>query len=233
MPSRFLFVLTLVVLTLCLSQPAAAQDGGGDITVGYTLATNDMLAVNADNLPWGVYGSGTVNLTEEWSIAFTASGAFRMGITPSDSTAGVVPPLQTEEFQGLSFHRPEDQFCSPTLLQCNVTIQSVAAGIGPRYTFQTGRVRPFVHFQAGWTRIVRKIEFFTHTATNFSIMPGGGVDIDVDDRFGIRVQADYSRAFVPNPADSNSSFVVVDGKDFNEFRLGIGLIMKIGSWGWN
>jgi len=210
----------------------AAQVGGGDITVGYTFATNDMLAVNADTLPLGVYGSGTVKLTEAWSIAFTAGLAFKTGIEPSDSTAGVVLPAQTEEFQGLSFHRPETLWCSPTLAECNVTIESVAAGLGPRYTFQTGRVRPFVHFQAGWTRIVRKIELFTHTATNFAIMPGGGVDIDVDDndRFGLRIQVDYSRAFVPDPADSKSSFVVADGGDFNEFRLGIGLIIKIGSW---
>lgn len=236
MSNRSVLVIAIAILAVFLSQPAVAQDGGGDITVGYSVVTNDMLAVNSSNLPGGWYSSGTVNLADGWSIAFTGSGAFGWGIEPSSSLEGVVRPTGaggTSEFQGLSYHRPEDEWCSFVLSFCNVTIQSVAAGAGPRYTFDTGgRVRPFVHFQAGFTRILRKIENFTHTGTNFSIMPGGGVDIDLgdNDRFGIRVQVDYSRAFVPNPEDSKSTFVVFDGKDFNELRVGFGLIMKIGAW---
>jgi hypothetical protein len=236
MSNRFVLVLAIAVLALFLSQPVAAQEGGGDITVGYTAVTNDMLAVNSGNLPGGWYSSGTINLADGWSIAFTGSGAFGWGIEPSASLEGVVRPTGLggiSEFQGLSFHRPETEWCSFVLTQCNVLIQSVTAGAGPRYTFGTGgRVQPFVHFQAGFTRILRKIENFTQTATNFAITPGGGVDIGLDDndRFGIRVQIDYSHAFVPNPADSKSTFVVLDGKDFNELRVGFGLIMKIGSW---
>lgn len=231
MSSRFLLLLlTLVVSTFSLSKPAAAQAMGGDVTFGYVFVTNDMLAVNADTLPRGWFGGGTVRLTDVLSIAFTASGAFRTGIEPSDSTAGVVRPGQREEFQGLSYHRPETLWCSPTVSKCDIQIQSVTGGVGPRFTFQTGSVRPFVHVLAGWTRVLRKIEFFTHTATSFSLMPGAGVDIKVNDRWGFRIQGDYSRALVPDPADSNSSFVVKDGKDFNEFRLGIGAVYGLRDW---
>ena len=236
MSNRFVLVLALAILAVFLSQPAVAQDGGGDITVGYVYAMNEDLAVNSSNLPYGWYGSGTINLADGWSIAFTGSGAFGAGIEPSSSLVGVVRPTGAggiSEFQGLSYHRPEDEWCSFVLSFCNVHTQSVTAAVGPRYTFDMGgRVRPFVHFQAGFNRVLRKIENFTHTATNFAIMPGGGVDIDIDDndRFGIRVQADYQRAFVPNPADSTSTFVILDGPDLNEFRLSFGFIMKIGNW---
>jgi hypothetical protein len=229
MPGRFLPFLTVVAMAALPAPPANAQ-GGGDITAGYTFVTNDMLARNASNLPAGWYTSGTVNLTQTLSIAWSATGAFNWGIEPSDSTEGVVLPGQREEFQGVSFHRPETLWCSPNFETCNVQIQSVLGGIGPRYTFQTGAVRPFVHFMAGWARVLRHIDFYTHTGTNFAIMPGGGFDIDVNDRFGLRVEGDYAWAFVPTPGNSRSSFRVHDGTDFRELRMGIGLIIKVGAW---
>ena len=229
MPGRFERFLAVVALALLVASPANAQ-GGGDVTAGYTYVTNDMLARNASTLPAGWYTSGTVNLTETLSIAWSATGAFNWGIEPSDSTEGVVLPGQREEFQGISFHRPETLWCSPNFPTCDVQIQSVMGGIGPRYTFQTGGVRPFVHFMGGWARVLRHIDFYTHTGTNFAIMPGGGIDIDVNDRFGVRVEGDYAWAFVPAPDDSRSSFRVADGTDFREFRLGVGLIIKVGAW---
>lgn len=230
MPDRFVRLLTVVAMAVLLAPPANAQLGGGDITAGYTFVTNDQLAVNASSLPAGWYTSGTVNLTETLSVAWSVTGAFNWGIEPSASTDGVVLPGQREEFQGVSFHRPETLWCSPTLDGCDVKIQSVLGGIGPRYTFQTGGVRPFVHFMAGWARVLRHIDYYTHTGTNFAIMPGGGIDIDVNDRFGLRIEGDYAWAFVPTPDKSRSSFRVSDGSDFRELRVGLGLIIKVGAW---
>ena len=96
MSKRFVLMLALAVFAVFLSQPAAAQEGGGDITVGYTVVTNDMLAVNSSNLPGGWYSSGTINLADGWSIAFTGSGAFGWGIEPSASLEGVVRPTSAE-----------------------------------------------------------------------------------------------------------------------------------------
>ena len=112
MPGRFVRFLAVVALASLVAPPANAQ-GGGDITAGYTYVTNDMLARNAGTLPAGWYTSGTVNLTETLSIAWSATGAFNWGIEPSDSTEGVVLPGQREEFQGISYHRPETLWCSP------------------------------------------------------------------------------------------------------------------------
>lgn len=229
-PERLARSLTVLAMVAILAPSANAQLGGGDITAGYTFVTNDMLAVNASSLPAGWYTGGTVNLTETLSVAWSVTGAFNWGIQPSDSTDGVILPGQHEEFQGVSFHRPETLWCSPNFETCDVQIQSVLGGIGPRYTFQTGTVRPFVHFMAGWARVLRHIDFYTHTGTNFAIMPGGGIDIDVNDRFGVRVEGDYAWAFVPTPENSRSSFRVANGTDFKELRVGIGLIIKVGAW---
>lgn len=236
MRSRSLLVGALAALLSGVSLPAAAQvAGGGDVTAGYVLATNPDIAVNASNLPGGWYTSGQVRLTEGLAFSWTASGAFRFGIPASSSTDLVVLPGQREEFQGLSYHRPETLWCSPTtnenVEECDVNIQSVVAGLGPRYTFNTGgRARGFVQLHAGFARALRNIDFYTHTGTNFAIIPGAGVDIDVSETYGLRIQADYLRAFVPQPASSRSSLRIVDGKDFNEIRIGIGVIIKISAW---
>ena len=232
MTARFAFGISAVLATALLPQPAFAQLGGGDLAVGYSLATNDALAKNSSTLPAGWYTSGNVRMTSTWSIAWTASGAADWGIAPSDSMEGVIVPGRDVEFQGISLHRPETLWCSPVERDCDLAIWSVFAGAGPRFTVQTGRVRPFVHFLGGWSRVTRQIDRFTHTATNPAILPGGGVDFDLTARLGLRFQGDYTHVFVPKPENSKSTFQVADGSDFKEFRLGIGLKVKINSW-WN
>ena len=244
MRNRFVILgLIVAVVPLGLAQPAVAQDMSGDLVFGYSFLSNDDLAKNTSSLPLGFGAGGAYNLSDKLSIAFDVSGQFKLGVPvcggiesravptlsqPADCLVGVVPATAADEFQGLSFHRAEAQGCSPTLSKCDVKIQSVGALVGPRFSVQTGSVTPFVHIMGGAVRSVRKIEFFSHTATNFAIMPGGGIDVDVSDTVAVRFQGDYRIVFFGDPADSSASLVSADGADYNEFRFGIGLVLKFG-----
>lgn len=244
MRSRFVVVsFVLAVALLGLAQPAAAQEFTGEVSFGFSFLGSDGIAINADTLPVGWSGGGAYRVSDNVSIAFDLSGQFKSGIDvcggiesatlplsqqPVNCLVGIVPATADVEFQGLSFHRPESQWCSPTLETCSVNAISVGFFAGPRFELQVGKVKPFVHIMGGAVRVVRQIEFFSHTATNFAIMPGGGIDVDVTDNTAIRFQGDYRRVFFPDPADSNSTFVTQDGADFNEFRFNIGLVFKLG-----
>ena len=213
----------------CLSAaPPASAQSGGDFGVGYGIVRNAGLAENSSLLPGGWYTSGTANVSSRLAIAWRASGAFNFGIPPhehpvnlsraaqtaaADNKITVVPPSRHEEFQGLSYHRAEALWCSPTLSpnsgDCGVQINSIEAGAGPRLYFgEPGGVRPWVQVLAGAVRVVRKIDFYVHTATNFAVMPGFGVDVPISDRAGFRLDVAYAHSFVPHPSRSASSFRV-------------------------
>ena len=212
---------------------------------GYSFLTNDKLARNADSLPLGWTAGGAYQLGDNLSLAFDLSGQYNLGVDvcggvesrgvpifdqPADCLVGVVPAdPTTDEFQGLSFHRAEAQWCSQVLSDCDVKIQSVGAFVGPRFSVQTGSVKPFFHIMGGAVRSVRKIVFFSHTSTNFALMPGGGIDVDVSDTLAVRFQGDYRIVFFGDPADSGASLVSAGGEDYNEFRLQFGLVFKLGA----
>lgn len=233
----------------CLSAPPPAfAQGGGDFGVGYSLVRNDGLAENSGVLPGGWYTSGTADVSSRLAVAWRASGAFNFGIPPGEHPANlsraaqaaaagnkitVVPPSRHVEFQGLSYHRAEALWCSPTLSpnpgDCGVQINSIGAGAGPRLYFgDPGGVRPWVQVLAGAVRVVRKIDLYVHTATNFAVMPGFGVDVPVNDRTGFRLDVAYAHSFVPHPSRSNSSFRVVDAASNFLFHDSAGSIAGVG-----
>ena len=248
--------LVLALSALWAVGPAAAQDNAGDVFLGYTFLGNDDLAVNADTLPWGWAGGGGYRVNEWLSLAFDLSGSYRLGIDPCGIETSTLPdaacrvaegvetPAASVEFQGLSFHRTEEEWCSPTLrgdvegvrqvgpplVPCNLRLNSVAVFGGPRIWMQTGNVKLFAHVMPGFVRSTRSIDFFTHTATNFALMPGGGVEFDVGflgvDNMAVRVQGDYRRVFFPSPESSSSS--LVSRNDFDEFRFMAGVVFRVG-----
>ena len=237
-----------VVLASLLAPVSASAQGGGDFGVGYSIVRNGGLAENATLLPGGWYTSGTANVSSRLAIAWRASGAFNFGIPPGEHPASlsraaqaaaadnkitVVPPSRHEEFQGLSYHRAEALWCSPTLSpnsgDCGVQINSIGAGAGPRLYFgEPGGVRPWVQVLAGAVRVVRKIDFYVHTATNFAVMPGFGVDVPINDRAGFRLDVAYAHSFVPHPSRSASSFRVVDSSSNFLFHDSSGPLPGIG-----
>ena len=244
MRNRFIVLgLSVAVVLLGLAQPAAAQDASGDLVFGYSFLTNEKLARNADRFPMGWAAGGAYHLSDNLSIAFDLSGQYgsadvcggieSRGIPilsqPADCLIGVVPATAADEFQGLSFHRAEAMWCSQVLSDCNVRTQSVSGLLGPRFSVQAGSVTPFFHIMGGAVRSTRKIVFFSHTSTNFALMPGGGIDVDVSDTVAVRFQGDYRIVFFGDPSDSGASLVSAGGEDYNEFRLQFGLVFKLGA----
>jgi Outer membrane protein beta-barrel domain len=220
----------LAALTLGLVQPVAAQVNHNELTVGYSSLFNNDLAVNADSLPVGFFFDADFALNDWISVSGELNGHFKSGIEPSASTSLVVPPLPTQDFQVFSFNRPEIGFCSPAVSDCDVDIQTISGVGGPRFHLTAGRARPFFHVMAGATRSLRKIEFFAHTSTNFTIQPGVGVDVDMTDRMALHVQGDYRRVFfgVPDQTKPGASLVSKDGTDSQEVIFAIGVAFKLG-----
>ncbi|MBI4477570.1 MAG: hypothetical protein HY654_10380 [Acidobacteria bacterium] len=222
----------IAALTLGLVQPVVAQNNHGELIVGYSFLANDDLAVNQENLPWGFFFDTALNLNDWISLAGDLNGHFKRGIEPSASLDRVVPPQPAEDFQAFSFNRPETGFCSARIQDCKVHIQTISAVGGPRFHVPAGRARPFVHVMAGATRSLRKIEFFAHTSTNFTIQPGGGIDVDMTDITALRIQGDYRRVFFPEPDQTRPgdfpSLVSKDGADYQDFTFSVGVVFKLG-----
>jgi hypothetical protein len=229
---KAVFGSLLAALSLGLVQPVAAQNRNSELIVGYSFLSNDELAVNADSLPWGFFFDADFDLNDWISVAGELNGHFKRGIEPSTSLDRVVPPLATDDFQAFSFNRPEAAFCSPTIEDCRVHIQTISAVGGPRFHLAAGRARPFVHVMAGVTRSLRQIEFFAHSSTNFTIQPGGGIDVDMSGLTALRVQGDYRRLFFAEPDQTRpgdlSSLVSKDGDDYRDFTFSIGVVFKLG-----
>jgi opacity protein-like surface antigen len=219
----------LAASTLASVRPVAAQNAE-DVFVGYSFLSDDNLAANQNNLPWGFSVDSNFRLNDWVSLAANLNGHFKRGIEPSASLDGVVPPLPTQDFQALSFNRPETGFCSAVVRNCRVGIQTISGVGGPRFRMPAGRARPFVHLMAGATRSLRKIDFFAHSSTNFTIQPGGGVDVDVADTMALRFQGDYRRVFfgVPDQANPGASLVSKDGADYSEVIFTVGVVLKFG-----
>jgi hypothetical protein len=220
----------LALLTLGQVQPVRAQSNTVDLSVGYSYLTNDDLAVNQSNMPWG-FAFDTAFKVNSWlSIAGDVNGHFKFGIEPSTSLDRVVPPLPTQEFQAYSFNLPETGFCSSRLEECDVRIQTVSGVAGPRFLIPAGRVRAFAHVMAGATRSLRKIGFFAHTSTNFTIQPGGGFDVDVTNLTALRIQGDYRQVFFgeQDPTEGGASLVSKGGSDHEGVMFSVGVVFKLG-----
>ncbi|MBI3492250.1 MAG: outer membrane beta-barrel protein [Acidobacteria bacterium] len=217
-------------MILRLVQPAAAQSNTGQMSVGFSFLQNDELAVNQSTLPWGFFFDSSFKLNDWISLAGELNGHFKRGIRPSDSLDRVVPPLSTQDFQALSFNRPETGFCSATLKECQEEIRSISGVGGPRFYVPVGHATPFVHVMAGATRSLRKIDFFAHTSTNFTVQVGGGVDVDVTPAMALHLQGDYRRVFfgVPDQTNPGASLVSKDGADYNDVMFSLGMAFKLG-----
>ena len=244
MRTRYVVLGLILALPLSLAQPVAAQElHSGEWAIGYSFLGNNDIAKESSTLPLGWYGAGAYRLSDSVEWAFDLSGNYAAGIDvcggianrsvpaaqqPANCLEGVVAAT-TEEFQGLSYHRAEAQWCSPTLSTCDVKTVSIGGVTGPRFGMRSGSVRPFVHIMAGAVRSVRKIAFFSHTSTNLAIQPGGGVDIDAGDNIAWRFQVDYRMIMHGDPSGSSAGLVVANGSDWNEFRFATGVVFKLGS----
>jgi opacity protein-like surface antigen len=97
---------------------------------------------------------------------------------------------------------------------------------GPRFaSHAASRVTPFAQILVGGSHVSGGIEWVGAMTTATSFQPGGGVDINVSPKWGLRVQGDYRLIHVghgsfetPNPAHIAK-----------ETRFVVGLVYKKGA----
>ncbi len=88
---------------------------------------------------------------------------------------------------------------------------------GPRFSYRTRRVTPFVHSLFGFARETVNSATLKQSETNFALALGGGLDISLSDRLALRlIQADYH---------GNQ----LTGGMQHHVRLGAGLTVRIGN----
>jgi opacity protein-like surface antigen len=87
---------------------------------------------------------------------------------------------------------------------------------GPRYTFRTEKVTPFVQVLMGINHINPEKAYAVQN--NFAIAVGGGVDVKITNRLSIRpIQLDYLK-----------TRVVAEGGFTNNIRFSSGFVFKFG-----
>ena len=96
---------------------------------------------------------------------------------------------------------------------------------GARHSRRLKGVTAFGQVLAGVARETGGVKIFrqslTGPQTKFTLQPGGGVDIPLTDRIGLRLAADYRRIF----SDRENA----DQKNNNELRTAVGVVVGFGS----
>ena len=113
----------------------------------------------------------------------------------------------------------------------DVNVHGFNFGVGPRFNVRTtGQVWPFAQVLVGALHARSSVEFddvdISVNDTRFMVQPGGGVNINAGDGWGIVLAADYRRVFLD---DDDEDFD--DDDDFdddgvsgeNEFRVFAGI----------
>jgi hypothetical protein len=92
----------------------------------------------------------------------------------------------------------------------NLKVHSLMGG--PRVSLRrSARLSPFAHLLLGSVRASGSLFDETDSTTEFALQPGGGVDLWLSGRAGVRIGGDYRRVL----ADEAS----------NEFRLTLGIVI--------
>jgi opacity protein-like surface antigen len=193
------WVCVLGMMLLAVAQPAAAQDEKGDVSFGYQFVN---LSGNSESqsLPTGWFVDLAGNLTRSFAAVAQIGGnykSFAQSASFGGASASANASLRLYEFMG-----------------------------GIRVSSHASRsVVPFAHVLAGAAYGSGSFEGSGSFAgqsfalsgadsrTDFALQAGGGTNIGVSERVGIRFGVDYLRIFES------------DG-GLNAFRLGAGVNLK-------
>jgi opacity protein-like surface antigen len=191
------------ILVLAVSAPALAQDvPRGDFSVGYQLINlsidvDPTLGVDASQtLATGWYFDVAGNINPMLGVVFQVGGNYK-----SIEQTVTVPPITATASVGLSVH----QFMGG--LRVNARSNPAVTPFGE---VLAGAMVGSVDATVTVTGLGTLLDV-SDSGTNFALAFGGGADIRVSDRFGIRAKADYIRIFE-------------EGGGANVFRLGVGVV---------
>jgi hypothetical protein len=141
-------------------------------------------------LPFGWSADIATNLNRTWSMVGEVSGAYKV--------------IEDED------------------LGVDVNLSLYSLGAGARWSSRVApRIVPFVQVLAGAARVSAKAEMLGRkigdALTNFMLQPGGGVNVKMNEAFGLFGQMDYRRVFLDEQEDresGNNHFRVIVGVRF-------------------
>jgi len=235
-------------LMACMVCPAAfAQDYKKvDVFVGYSL----MRAGEYDDINDAKWYSD-----DYYEADFKKSDFLKKGFSTSvtynlTSTVGIATSFQYNSGYILS---TKDKYYDYYLddeytVEGGIKKSKINFLVGPRFTFRTGRVTPFVHALVGlshdrlldavdvrWTQNTEENESTSEamrTHNSLGIAVGGGLDIECSEKMAIRlIQADYFMA--NHPKDIMPDYwegwdMNTGNKRFADISLSFGLVFRIG-----
>jgi opacity protein-like surface antigen len=161
--------LAAVFALLLLTTGAYAQVPGGNVFVGYSYMSADLVSGARTNL------NGWNGSVEGKVLPFIGVVADFSGHYGSASLA--VNPACTAVIGG-----------SCSALSASTNIHSFL--FGPRVSASVGKVRPFAHILVGASHMSENASLFSGSDTSFAYALGGGVDYHLIPLISWRVQAD-------------------------------------------
>ena len=179
--------VSLFCVLLTVPCPVVAQDRVGEVAGGYSFL-RDFQA--KENFPAAWFASGAYNITNWLAAVGEVGGSYK-------STDFVV-----------------DSVSYSTTTRLHTVL------VGGRYSRRVKSAAAFLQvlagpaWESGGTTIFR--ESVGPTDRKIALQPGGGIDIPLTGRLGLRLGADYRRIF----ADRRTT----PEKNNNEFRLNLGLV---------
>jgi opacity protein-like surface antigen len=177
-------VLSLCLAALSLAGPASAQTVPKvELSGGYQFL-NFSVEDESESMPAGWYFDVAGNLTPMFGIVFQIGGnykTFEESATVGGITATATADLKVHEFLGgvrLNLRRPN----SPIVPYGQVLVGAINGSVEVTASTTIPGMAPITFNEED-------------SGTNFGLELGGGVNFSLADAFGLRVGADYLRAF--------------------------------------
>jgi opacity protein-like surface antigen len=199
---KLMLVVAAVVL---LPLAATAQDDvpAVDIFGGYSY-----LRFNVSEDDEQALGTGAEN-----THGFNASVAFNL-----NRNLAVVADV-AGHFKDFEFQDPFDPAGTITVDTSQYTVM-----FGPRFSARTERINPFAHALFGFGRLSFSEAGFDIDDTGFAMALGGGLDVNLNDNFSLRLaQADY----VLNRYGFEDIDPGLETQSFNNLRLSFGVVFHV------
>jgi opacity protein-like surface antigen len=203
-------VCMLAGILMLAASPALAQDAprvevsGGYQLINLSVDVDPSLGVPVDSsqtLATGWYFDVAGNINPMFGVVFQVGGSYKTiseSVTIAGVTADASVGLNVHQFMGgIRINARSD---SPITPFGEVLVGGVRGGVDVSVTVTGPGGTIFDTSESA-------------SATDFGLEVGGGVDIRVSDRFGIRASADYIRVFA-------------EGEGANLFRLGVGAVFS-------